>query len=625
MIAILASDSSTGTPMKTYSTLLIGIMTMLLTTLANAQTPVRYDLSFFNAVHHEARITLTLSDVRANVLELRMSRSSPGRYALHEFAKNVYDVKAVDRDGTPLTLTRPSPYQWNISSPPNYVQVSYTLFADRADGTYSQIDLNHAHLNMPATLMWARTFEEHPVEITFHDLFSDWKIATQLATTDEPQVFSAPDMQYLMDSPTEISNFSLRQFQIESNGKTYAIRLAVHHDATEDDVDELADYAEAIVNEQMAVYGELPDYDYGTYTFIADYLPYINGDGMEHRNSTILADTDSLAGNARGLTSTLSHELFHSWNVERIRPETLQPFDFERANMSRELWLAEGFTQYYGNLLLRRSGARNDSEFRQTMENLVNTITFSPGREHFNPIEMSMQAPFVDAATALDPTNFINTFFSYYTYGAALAMALDLSLRSEFGLGLDIFMRELWQRHGKTEEPYAVPDLEAALASVSGSPDFARDFFQRFIYGREAPDYSALLANAGLALQPENPEKASLGRVTLSFDDGKATLASATISGTPLYLAGLDRGDQITKIGPYRIRNERSWNRMLGRIRSGETYSIDYVQRGITRHSEITAVTNPTLRITDIEAKDAEQASAFETFRRAWLESNIEQ
>lgn len=597
------------------------------TPLTQAQETVLIEVSFANAVHHEARISVTYNDLPADleVLEMRMSRSSPGRYALHEFAKNVYQVSAQDRAGNPLSITRPSPYQWDIANPGNYVKVSYTLFADRADGTYSQIDLSHAHLNMPATFMWARHFDHRPMRVQFNDFNSEWKIATQLAPTPRSNEFTAPDLQYFLDSPTEISDFSLREFSVNSQGEDYQLRLAVHHDASEEDVDELAQMAQRVVLEHIAVYGELPKFDYGTYTFIADYLPYVNGDGMEHRNSTILTNSKGLSDNASEMLSTLSHEFFHSWNVERIRPRSLQPFNFEEVNFSGELWLAEGFTQYYGNLLLRRSGLRTEQEYLEVVQSLINSITQSTGREYFSPVEMSMQAPFVDAATALDPTNFRNTFFTYYTYGAALALSLDLTLRSEFDLSLDDYMRALWRDFGRTEIPYTLENLQNTLASTTNDADFAAEFFQRYIYSSELPDYARLLANAGLLLQLDSPEQASLGTVTLKFEDEKATLESSTLVGSPLYAAGLERGDHILKIGRYNIRSEKGWERLLNRVASGDTLPIEYEQRGVTRSSEVTFITDPSLRVVSDESVERPVSAPAKAFREKWLGSQIGQ
>ncbi len=271
------------------------LLLLCLSTPVFAQAPIEYDVSFENAAHHEARITVTWEDIGDAPLQMRMSRSSPGRYALHEFAKNVYKVWVVDGAGKPLSFTRPNAYQWDVAGHDGTVSVTYTLYADRAGGTYSGIDLTHAHLNMPATFMWARGFDDRPINITFSPAVDDWKVATQLIPSDDEFVFSAPDLQYFLDSPTELSNFSERSWTVQSNGESVIFRLAVHHDGSEEDVDQYLAMARNIVAAQVEIFGELPEFDYGTYTFIADYLPYVSGDGMEHRNSTILASNAIVA------------------------------------------------------------------------------------------------------------------------------------------------------------------------------------------------------------------------------------------------------------------------------------------------------------------------------------------
>lgn len=587
---------------------------------ANSQSPVQYDVSFDNAAHHEARITVTWQDIGDAPLEMRMSRSSPGRYAIHEFAKNVYNVWVVDGKGNQIDYTRPNPYQWDVADHDGTVSVTYTLYADRAGGTYSGIDLTHAHLNMPATFMWARGFDDRAINISFNPPVDNWKVATQLAPTNDAYVFTAPNLQYFLDSPTELSDFSMRSWTVESGGRSSTFRLAVHHAGTEEDVDVFLEKAKKVVDAQIEIFGELPEFDYGTYTFIADYLPYVSGDGMEHRNSTILASTQSFIDTDFSQLGTLSHEFIHAWNVERIRPEGLEPFDFEKANMSRNLWFAEGFTSYYGGLAIRRAGESSIGSYSASLANSINTVTHSPGRSFHSAPGMSMQAPFVDAASAIDPTNFSNTFISYYTYGAALGLALDLTLRERFdGVTLDSLMQRMWQSHGKNEVPYANADLRRALAEVSGSERFANQFFDQYINGQGLPDYASLLANAGLLLQKSNAGGATLGPVSLDVDGSDVTIAGNTIIGSPLYQAGLDRGDRIIAIDRYEISSESRWNTAITRFEPGDIATIKYVQRGVERSAEITFVEDPQLEVVTYEAADMDVNKEQLDFRAAWL------
>jgi predicted metalloprotease with PDZ domain len=394
------------------------------TYLTWSQATNNYTISFENAEHHEALISAEFTDLESNILELRMSRTSPGRYALHEFAKNVYEVKAYNSKGVLLPIARPNPHQWNISDHDGTVKLTYTLFANRGDGTYSQIDLTHAHLNIPATFIYAKGHEERAINITFQprkDL--NWKIATQLEHIED-HTYSAPNLDYFMDSPVEISDHSIRTFDISEKGKTSKIKFVLHSKDSGNLFDAYFEKVKKIVEQEKTIFGELPLFDYGTYTFLACYLPNVSGDGMEHRNSTILTSKLSLAqGGMKRNIGTVSHEFFHAWNVERIRPKSLEPFDFEEANMSGELWFAEGFTSYYTNLVLCRAGLISPKEYISGLASGLNAVWNSPGRNFFNPIEMSYQAPFVDAAQSVDPVNRENTFTSYYTYGNVLGLA----------------------------------------------------------------------------------------------------------------------------------------------------------------------------------------------------------
>ncbi|MDX5435814.1 MAG: M61 family peptidase, partial [Pontibacter sp.] len=279
--------------LKLYT--LLGLALGLLSGPALGQQQVKYDLSFPNAVHHEAEIKVNFSNVQSDTLKVLMPRTSPGRYAIHEFAKNVYNVRATDAQGQPLQIFRPNTSEWDVLGHKGQVTISYTLFADHADGTYAGVDETHAHLNMPATLMYARGFEQAPASVTFNiPQGSNWKIATQLKQV-QGNTYSAPNFQYLMDSPTELSNFDFAEWVVNDGGKQKTIQVALHHRGTQEQFQQYVNHTKQIVAEQRAVFGALPDYDFGRYTFIACYMPQAVGDGMEHRNSTILTSSRPLA------------------------------------------------------------------------------------------------------------------------------------------------------------------------------------------------------------------------------------------------------------------------------------------------------------------------------------------
>jgi predicted metalloprotease with PDZ domain len=599
---------------------------------AYAQAPVAYRLSFPEREHHLMQVEITFPDVPPGPLQVKMSRSSPGRYAMHEFAKNVFDVRATDQAGKPLTIARSLPHQWDVSGHSGTVRMQYRVFGDRLDGTYLAVDNGHAHINMPAALMWAKGMERRTVLLRFErPSGTSWNVATQLQSGTDAFSFSAPNLQYLMDSPVEFSRFSMRTFTVPDENRTPVFRLAVHHTGTEQELDALARDVQAIVREARHVFREYPPFEANTYTFIADYLPWAAGDGMEHRNSTVLTSSNTLRTSRTDLLTTISHEFFHAWNVERIRPRSLEPFDFDETNISGELWLGEGFTNYYGSLIMKRSGLTTVRAFAQDMGEAIDLVVNSPGRTFNSAVQMSQMAPFVDRASATDRTNFANTFISYYTWGSVIGLSLDLTLRerSSGRVTLDDFMRALWDKFGRpgtktpgyVETPYTLADLKSTLAAVADDAPFADDFFARFIEGREVADYARLLAPAGLVLRPRAAGRAWAGPLRTQDTQNGARVFAEVLIGTPAYLAGLERDDIIVSVGGSKAATPSDIDRAIAARKPGESLQLVYDRRGERITTVLKLVEDPSLELVPAEEAGQTLTEAQRKFREAWLAS----
>jgi predicted metalloprotease with PDZ domain len=596
---------------------------------AFAQAPVTYRLSFPEPAHHWVQVEATFPDVAAAPLHLLMSRTSPGRYALHEFAKNVYDVKAFDGAGHPLRATRSRPFQWDVTSDDRTVRVTYKVYGDRVDGTYLAVDLTHAHINMPAALMWAEGLENRPVRVRF-DLPADldWRVATQLHPSDDPHVFTAANLQYLMDSPAELGAFTLKTFS--EGGRTF--RIALHEKGAEAHADRFAADVQKIVHQEGAVYGEFPAYEPGTYTFLSDYLPWANGDGMEHRNSTVMTNRGSLGDPQQRIRilDTVAHEFFHCWNVERIRPRGIEPFDFEHLDMSDGLWLAEGFTNYYGTLFMQRAGLTTLDDTVQDYARVINAVTLDPGRQVRTAEEMSAMAPLIDGGAPIDRTNWANTVISYYTWGDAIGLALDLSLRERTNgrVTLDDYMRAMWQTYGKpggpaeglVGHPYSMDEARQMLGKVSGDQAFADDFFARYVAGHEVADYKKLVEAAGLVLRPARADQAWIGNLRLDFTNDGATIAAVAPTGSPAYRAGLDQDDTITSIDGRRLDSEQTLESVLAAHKPGDRVSATFVRRdGRQATTTITLAADPRVELVPVEQEGGQLTAAQQAFRKAWL------
>ena len=597
-----------------------------------AQATISYRLTFPEREHRLMNVEVTFPDVPSGPLQLRMSRSSPGRYAVHNFAKNVFDVRATDASGKRLAIVQPNPHQWDVSGHSGEVRVSYRIFGDRVDGTYLGIDSSHAHINMPAAIMWARGLEQRPLTIRFElPAGAGWRIATQLPTGRDAFTFTAPNLQYLMDSPTELSAFALRTFTVSDESRTPVFRLAVHHTGSEAELDALVRDVESIVREARYVFGEYPAFDGNTYTFIADYLPGNAGDAMEHRNSSVLTSGTASPPDRSSRLASISHEFCHAWNIERIRPASLEPFNFEDANLSGELWFGEGFCDYYGALVLRRSGLYGVRDFAEEMGDVITTVTTSPGRQIRSAVEMSQLAPFVDGAAAIDRTVFDNTYISYYTWGSAIALGLDLTLRhrSDGRLTLDDYMRALWGKFGRSaarragyvELPYTHADLKATLAAVTDDAAFAVDFFARYIEGHDVIDYAPLLTRAGLLLRSRAPGRAFAGMLTLRDATRGARVANAVPFGSPAYVAGLERDDTIVAFGGTKVLRADDFDRLVATRRPGDVVPITFERRDQQVSSTIRLVEDPRVEIVAAEEAGQTVTDAQRRFRDAWLSS----
>ncbi|CAN5534963.1 M61 family metallopeptidase [soil metagenome] len=607
------------------------MLALLVTTgaaTASAQDVV-YRVSFPAPHHHYAEIDVTFTNVPTGPLEARMSRSSPGRYAIHEFAKNVFDLRAFDGKGSELIPTRPNPYQWDVPGHDGTVRITYKIFGDTVDGTYLAIDESHAHMNIPATFMWARGFDRRPVRITFVPPEGrNWKPATQLFPTAAPWTFTAPNFQYFMDSPVELSDQVFRDFQVRNpDGRTFTIRIAMHFVGEPSALDAYVAGTRAIVEEQGAVFGEYPEFDTGEYIFLGDYLPWGGGDGMEHRNSTVVAAALALrtAADVGRVLGTVAHEFFHAWNVERIRPRDLEPFDFEEANMSGQLWLAEGFTSYYGPLTMHRAGLVPLDRTMAGFGGMIATVTNGTGRQFRSPLEMSQWAPFADAARSVDQTNQSYTFISYYTWGAAIALALDLELRSRSNgkVSLDDYMRRMWVVHGKpggapvgyVANPYSTGDARDRLAEVASDPAFAEQFFSRYIEGRELPDYARLLQPAGFVLRNRNPGAAWIGAAV----DANGKVTQLVAWGSPAFEAGLEQDSVLTRVAGQPASQLAG---ILKSSRPGDRLDIAFTRRsGEQATGTLILGQDPALELLPIESVGGPLTAEHEAFRGAWLGS----
>ena len=260
----------------------------------------------------------------------------------------------------------------------------------------------------------------------------------------------------------------------------------------------------------------------------------------------------------------------------------------------------------------------------------IEKITTSPARQIRSAVDMSRMAPFVDSAASVDQTNFANTYISYYTWGTALGLGLDLSLRdrTDGKVTLDHFMRALWERFGRpganvpgyVETPYTLDDLKSMLGNVAGDAAFAQDFFARYVEGHEVLDYARLLGRAGILVK-SNTGRAFAGALTLQDDPAGVRITADVPYGSPAYQAGLERDDVLVSVGGTKVTRAADVEKLVAARKPGEPLPVAYERRGVRMSTALKLGEDPRLDLVPIEDAGQPLTDAQRRFRESWLSS----
>lgn len=548
--------------------------------IAQEQEPplksINYRLSMSRPTSHlfEVAITIELPDqLRNKQVQLQMAKWSPGRYAVFDFAKNVQEFRANGR------VTRVDDQTWSVEpAGTNTLDVSYKVFGNDLSGTFSQLDERHANYNGGSIFMYVVGHKPDPVKLTIQPP-AGWKIVNGRMDHPGQTEWQFPNWDVMVDTPTEIAP-DWTQDTFEIDGKRY--HVVVHSFGAESGKrPSLVKDIERIVRAQVAMWGT-PEFT--DYTFLIHYAADDHsGDGMEHLTSTQIIEPGALgeAGVYEETLGTVSHEFFHVWNVKRLRPEELGPWDFTRPLRTRGLWVAEGFTNYYGHLMLRRAGIWSDKKFLDRQAQTIERIESAPGSRLMSAEESSLSAPFIDDAPHAQLTNLQNTAISYYPKGELIAMVMDLLIRgrTKGRSSLDDVMRQMYDEfylkspgnsYYLRGRGYQTEDLERVVSQVSGT-DFS-DYFKRHIRSVEMLPYEEAFRYAGLRLMKTQAREPFDAGLSLEFEDETALIESVR-NGSPAEDAGLQAADEIISLAG-KAPAKQSWLKTLARYKAGDSIPI---------------------------------------------------
>ncbi|MCG3155223.1 MAG: hypothetical protein DKINENOH_01825 [bacterium] len=602
------------------------LMALTLVVPAAATPTLRYTVEVTDRRHHFLDIAITVEDFAETALDFAMPAWSPGRYVIYDFAKNVTAVRATDGQGNPLAVERLDKQTWRLhQGKARRCELRYRVFANTLSGTFSQANEEHVNLNGASVFMYAVAYKHLPITLVLPPP-AGWQVATGLPRAAAADTYFAPNYDVLIDSPVEMGTFHQREFELL--GKKHFV--VVHNDGRENNLEPFVRDLQAIVQTAERVLRRGLPYEH--YWFLCHFAPALaGGDGMEHLNSAQLVVTHELSdmsANASDrdyerLLLLAAHEFFHTWNVKRIRPAGLGPFDYSREVYSKNLWIAEGLTSYYAPLILQRMGFYQEREFLAKMAAEIAGYDQHPGaRQESAEMTSMLTWLFLRTPPPLDDNRVRQHFTSYYNYGAVLGMLLDLEIRqrSNNRRSLDEVFAALYDRFYVSQPEsyylqgrgYTAAEFQQAAEETAGAK--LDDFFSAFVRGTEPVDYNRFLQHAGLQLKIlEHRRPADVG---LTWQEGGELVVEEVARGSVADEAGLDRGDKILAVNQ-REAFAANWEYLFDDLASGAPINFLCDRRG--RLLERTGTYRPgrgfTYEIVPLESA----AAAAHELKERWL------
>jgi len=527
---------------------------------ADMSEPISYTLRFPAPQTHYVEVEARIPAAGQPAVELLMAVWTPGSYLIREFSRNVEALTATTETGEPLAVEKTSKNHWRVVShgAPRVV-VRYRVYCREMSVRTSFVDSGFALVNGAATFLTRAGAEGRNHDVTVVPP-PDWKVvASPLPATGDAHTFRAATFDVLVDSPLYAGNAAVHSF---AAGGRPVLLVTEGEDGTIWDGPRSAADAAKIFAEQVAFWGGAPFPRYVVFNLLTE-----SGGGLEHRDSCTLMSSRWRARTREGYLDWLglvSHELFHAWNGKRLRPVELGPFDFEAENYTRSLWAVEGFTSYYGDLLVHRAGFSTRKEILKELSKTIENLQTTPARK-VQPLDEASFDAWIKFYRRDENTP--NSAISYYTKGAVVAFLLDARIRraTDGRRSLDDALRLAYQRYSG-DRGYRPEELRRTLEEVAGVD--LGDWLARAVDTTAELDYTEALDWYGLRFAESDPDK---GEKAEKKTDGDSTELPAGWLGaetevqngrlvvtvvkreTPAYEAGLNVGDEILAIGDYRV------------------------------------------------------------------------
>jgi len=502
--------------------------------------PYRYTLAWPEPHTHQYQVTLTTEAATGDQTVFQLPAWRPGRYILQDYAAGISHFDAVDTDGRRLDWRKTDINSWRVQNPSvGPITVRYRFYANVMDAGSSVLNLEQAYFNGINLFMHVQDRYAAPCTLTVNGLPADWKMAGSLRpSATEANVWHADSYHDLVDAPTIFSP-TLRTLHLEVDGVDYYVHLQGRFGAGAAGEEKVRTDFPKIIREQAAIFGGVP---LEAYHFVFQFVSQRMGHAVEHKYSSCYVLMDAFVDSAEKVPriyGVTSHEFFHLWNVKRIRPAALWPYDYQREAYTGLHWWTEGVTSYYTDLALVRCGLIGEAEYLNRLGGLITSFENDYANEVVAPYDASFNSWL--ARSDYENPHHQN---SYYALGNRLGLLLDLELRrlTQGAKSLDDVFRYLYEMY--YEKDLGVPEegIQGACETVSGHS--FQSFFDRHVYGTESTDYATLFEPFGLVAAKTMDTDAGwahLGIEKLEATEEGLLLQSVT-PGSDASLAGLGDG-----------------------------------------------------------------------------------
>jgi predicted metalloprotease with PDZ domain len=574
---------------------------------------IRYSLRMSRPQSHYFEVDMEVSDINMTSFDVKMPVWAPGSYLVREFAKNVNLVKAFDPDGKELKVVKKEKNKWTVENGAvKNVRVKYEVYAFELSVRTSFLDITHGYVSGTGVFMYIEELRNLKGKLDVYP-YKGFKVVstgmpkrTGSVPSENVVEFDFENYDQLVDCPIEIGNQEV--FEFYAAGVTHTVAM---YGVGNFNVAMLKKDMAKIVEAATDVFKVNPNKNY---TFIIHNV--IDGQGgLEHMNSTTLSVNRWTYDQAHYLDflSLVAHEYFHLWNVKRIRPVELGPFNYDKENYTTLLWVMEGFTTYYDELLLLRAGYYTPEVYMPKLLSSLNYVEGSVGTR-IQPVAHSSFDAWIKAYRPNE--NSSNTGMTYYSRGALMAACFDAMIIDKYDgtKGLDDFMQVLYAKfyiglnRGFSEIEFQ-EELETFL-----SQDLDQ-FFNDYIYGTKIPDYNAIFSKIGVAVQYTGREEPSLGASIVA--EGAKMVVKSVRAGSAAEEGGLSVNDEIVGCNGFRM-NAGTLSKLTASITNGELVNLLVSRDEILLELKvrITNYEKAQYRFIPIESHKTERLKMF------WLRSN---